>query len=101
VAPPQAATAEYGRYVVDIMGCRDCHGDDLHGGAPPAPPAPDLVVVKGWTSDQFVTALRTGVIPGGSQLSSDMPWKEFARLDDVELQAAHAYLRSLPAKGSR
>jgi mono/diheme cytochrome c family protein len=98
IAPPKAATAEYGQYVVAIMGCRDCHGNDLHGGKPPAPPAPDLVVVKGWTQDQFVTALRTGVVPGGSQLSNDMPWREFSRLEDVELQAAHAYLRSLPAK---
>ena len=31
VNAPQAGTPEYGKYLVDIIGCRDCHGDQLQG----------------------------------------------------------------------
>jgi mono/diheme cytochrome c family protein len=53
-------------------------------------------VVKGWTQEQFITTLRTGVDPSGHTLSAQMPWKAVGRLDDEELAAAYAYLTSLP-----
>ncbi len=42
VTAPQAGTAEYGKYMVDVLGCRSCHGDQLtgQGGQWPARPAP-------------------------------------------------------------
>lgn len=97
-AIPKAPTVEYGKYVIGIMGCADCHGKDLRGGQPPAPRGPNLAVVKGWTQEQFVTAIRTGMLPEGQQLSDVMPWKFYGGMDDTELQAAYMYLRGLPAK---
>jgi len=40
--------------------------------------------------------LRTVVHPQGYKFSDNMPWKQISRMDDVELQAMHAYLASLP-----
>lgn len=98
VAPPVGPTAEYGKYMISFQDCRDCHGEDLTGGTPGqlAPVGPNLRVVKGWTAEQFITTLRTGVDPSGHQLKETMPWRTVSRLDDVELTAMHAYLASLP-----
>jgi mono/diheme cytochrome c family protein len=97
VAPAKAATVEYGRYVVTYGDCHGCHGDDLSGGTGVVSPhGPSLRVVQGWTRDQFVTTLRTGTDPGGHQLNEIMPWKFIGRLDDEELGAVYAYLKSLP-----
>ena len=97
-APPKGATVEYGQYVLSYQDCRDCHGEDLTGGKQGqlAPLGPNLRVVKGWTQEQFITTLRTGVDPSGHPLSAQMPWKAIGRLDDEELAAAYAYLTSLP-----
>lgn len=98
-APAKAVTADYGKYVVDFEDCRVCHGEDLTGGTSPVSPhGPSLRVVLGWTQDQFVSTIRTGKDPGGHMLSEVMPWKDFGRLDDVELGAVYAYLKSLPPK---
>jgi mono/diheme cytochrome c family protein len=97
VAPPVAPTAEYGEYKAAL--CGYCHGADLRGAPamdPAAPPGPDLFAVKAWTQDQFFQAMRTGVAPGGRTLDPMfMPWTEFAKLTDVELQALYAYLQTL------
>ncbi len=98
-APTKAITADYGKYVVDFEDCRTCHGDDLTGGnSPISPHGPSLRVVLGWTQDQFIATIRTGKDPGGHALSEMMPWKDFARLDNVEIGAVYAYLKSLPSK---
>src|SRR5574341_765738 len=97
-APPKGSTVEYGQYVLSYQDCRGCHGEDLTGGKKGqlAPVGPNLRVVKGWTQEQFITTLRTGVDPSGHRLSAQMPWKAVGRLDDEELAAAYAYLTSLP-----
>jgi len=97
-APPVGPTAEYGEYLIGFQDCRGCHGADLTGGTPGQlpPVGPNLRLVKGWTAEQFITTLRTGVDPSGHQLKDTMPWQTISRLDDVELSAMHAYLASLP-----
>jgi mono/diheme cytochrome c family protein len=98
VAPPAGETVEFGKYNVSFQDCTVCHGADLHGGVegqlPPV--GPDLALVKGWTREQFITTLRTGVDPSGHELSAAMPWRDLGKLDDVELGAIHKYLSSLP-----
>ncbi len=96
-APPQAPTVEYGQYIVSYTGCRDCHGPDLAGADPKSLGAhgPSLRVVKGWTAEQFITTLRTGVDPSGHAVSTTMPWKVLSRLDDNDLTAIYQYLSSL------
>src|SRR5258706_3502324 len=95
---------EYGKYVVTLAGCADCHGPALDGvvpaggGPPAAVPPPNLTLsgeVGQWTQEQFVTTIRTGVTPSGRQLSEEMPWKFYGGMVDEDLQAVYAYLHTL------
>ncbi len=102
LAAPRAETAEYGKYIVDYQDCRTCHGPSLTGGVDPITPhGPNLAVVQGWTRAQFVATMRTGTDPDAHQLSEIMPWKFFARMDDDELGAVYAYLKSLSPVASK
>lgn len=90
-------TVEWGRYRASTI-CTVCHGTDLTGGQPPnpdAPPAPDLRVPASWELQAFKTAMRTGKTPDGRQLDPEMPYKVFVNMTDVELEALHAYLKTL------
>jgi len=97
VAPAPGPTLEYGKYMVTWMGCDECHGAQYTGGGGGVlPVGPNLRSVKGWTSAQFIEALRTGKTPFGKQLDSlKMPWNVYGRSTDGELTAIHAYLASL------
>jgi len=113
VTKPQPGTGEYGKYMVDVMGCRDCHGTQLQGkldlGQPGPPPGPNLTrILPHWTEEDFMTFFNTGVLPGGGTVPTvtleggqtlfRMPWPEFrAVATDDELRAMYAYLHSLPA----
>jgi cytochrome c553 len=97
-----STSAEYGAYLAVVGGCTYCHGDNLAGGikeGPPGTPAsanlrPDGPTAQ-WTEADFMTALRTGKRPDGSDINPFMPW-QFARLmTDDEIKATWAYLRSL------
>ena len=101
-APPEAATPEYGGYLVRIAACGECHGADLRGpDLPGPPPGPDLTPagpLGSWTEDGFVSALRTGVTPDGRGLDAElMPWPAFAEMTDLELRAIWRYLEGLEA----
>ena len=97
-APPKGPTVDYGEYILSYQDCRDCHGENLAGGTEGqlAPVGPSLRVVKGWTQGQFITALRTGIDPGGHLLSDQMPWKALGRMDDEDLAAMYLYLTKVP-----
>jgi mono/diheme cytochrome c family protein len=96
-SPARAASVDYGNYVVGWNGCRECHGERLTGGGGGVlPKGPNLRVVKGWTREQFLQTLRTGVDPFGKKLDPEMmPWKLLGRLDDDELSAVYLYLNTL------
>jgi mono/diheme cytochrome c family protein len=97
-------TPAYGAYLAGM--CKGCHGPQLSGGKIPGgppdwKPAANITPagnVGRWSEADFVTALRTGRRPDGSSIDPQMPWKEFARMDDVELRAIYAYLRTQPAR---
>jgi mono/diheme cytochrome c family protein len=98
----RGVTADYGRYLTSV--CVGCHQPDFGGGemagAPPdAPPASNITpaALGGWSLDDFVGAMRTGVRPDGSRLNEAMPWPAFARHTDEELEAMWLYLQQLPA----
>ena len=111
VTAPQAGSSTYGKYLVDILGCRDCHGDHLQGkadnGQPGPPPGPNLtLIVPQWTEAEFMNFFNTGTLPGGSQVpiltlksgfsAPRMPWTEFrAATSDDELRVMYQYLHSL------
>ncbi|MEZ4702973.1 MAG: cytochrome c [Rhodothermales bacterium] len=95
-APPEGATPEYGEYIIDSL-CAYCHGDDLGGGPalePGTPPPPSLAAASAWPLDQFATAIRTGIAPGGRQLNAQlMPTMAFSHFTDQEIEAVHRYLQ--------
>ena len=102
-APPDDASADYGQYLVSVLGCRACHGENLTGGRPGGPgppPGPDLTaIVPRWTEEEFVRTLRTGVDPYRHAMSKDMPWEAVSTFaGDDDLKAIYAYLRELRAR---
>ncbi len=60
---------------------------------------PDVATGLGsWTDAMFIKTLRVGKHMGeGRQLLPPMPWENFAKLNDADLKAIFAYLKSLPA----
>jgi mono/diheme cytochrome c family protein len=113
VTAPEPGTAAYGKYMVDIIGCRSCHGDQLQGrvenGQPGPPPGPNLTrIVPQWTEAEFMTFFNTGLRPDGSPVPTltlpsgftepRMPWPEVrAAATDDELKDIYNYLHNLPA----
>lgn len=103
VAVPAAITPEYGRYVATT--CLGCHGPNLSGGrievGPPHwPEASNLTphasgAVAKWSEADFLQAIRAGQRPDGSAINPIMP-RAFGQMDDTELKAIWAYLRTLP-----
>jgi len=96
--PEKGPTAEWGFYRTTVM-CRVCHGADLKGAQPPdpnSPLAPDLRVAAGWGLDSFVSAIRTGETPSGRLLDGQfMPWDEFKKMTDEDLEAMFRYLETI------
>jgi mono/diheme cytochrome c family protein len=103
VAPQPGITVEYGKYLART--CTLCHGSELNGrmiseGGPEKYLALNLTPggeMKGWSEEDFMTTLRTGVTPSGHHLIDVMPWKYFGQMTDEELKAVWMYLQSLPA----
>ena len=55
-----------------------------------------------WTEDMFVRAMRTGKHMGaGRDILPPMGWQNIAALNDEDLKAIYAYLRSVPAIHNR
>lgn len=101
-APARGATAEYGAY--RVLTCKGCHSPNLAGAPADAqtglPAAPNLTPggeIAGWTEEEFLTTLATGVTPSGRELSPAMPWPAIGTADKEDLQAIWAYLQTLPA----
>ena len=102
VVPKSVVTVEYGKYLA--LTCTLCHGENLNGQtireggnvyvALNLTPGGEM---RGWSEEEFMTTLRTGVTPGGHQLKDFMPWKYFGQMTDDELKAVWLYLQSLPA----
>ena len=94
---------EYGEYLANT--CKGCHGAGFSGGPipgiPAQPPYPanltaDVATGLGsWQEADFVTALRTGIRPDGTLITSAMPWQTFQGLTDDELDALWLYLQSV------
>ena len=60
---------------------------------------PDKVTGLGeWTEQQFVDTIRTGRRQGrGREILPPMPWPAFKNLNDADLKAIFAYLRTVKA----
>lgn len=109
-----------GKYLVNVIGCTDCHTADTLFGHPdikhflggsnlgfpipglgvfyPSNLTPDKETGLGkWTKSDIVKAMRTGQTPDGRILAPIMPYADLANLTDADAYAMAAYLKSLPA----
>lgn len=102
--PAVAADATYGAHITQA--CTGCHGRDfaggpIAGGPPDWPPAANLTPaghVKGWTYDNFKTAMLEAKRPDGTELRQPMAnMPKFAQnMSETELQAMWAFLQTVP-----
>lgn len=113
-----------GKYLVETMGCVFCHTpirDDaglirelrLAGGQRwRIEPYGDFVSMNLtsdpttgiglWTDDQLKNAITRGIRRDGTQrMPFPMPWPSYANMKPADLNAAIAYLRTLPAVSNR
>jgi len=99
-------TVEHGAYLANM--CTGCHGASLAGGpipgAPPDwPPAANLAPAEGGamarydSADKFIAMMRTGKRPDGGEVSKVMPFMSLRTLNDTDLAAMYAFLKTLPA----
>lgn len=106
-APPAGPTAAWGERLARIQ-CAGCHGEGLTGGrlpgVPPSLPVPTNLTpdpstgLGRWSRAEFATLLRTGRRPDGTEVDPFMPWRTYRHLNEVEIEALWAYLRSLPPR---
>ena len=95
-----------GEHIASIRGCKVCHGEDLSGEIEFADPMVGVIAnanltgghgseVIGYTTDDWVRAIRHGVGPDGKPLII-MPSQEHHNISDEDLGALLAYIKSLP-----
>ena len=104
---PEGPTVEHGRYVAQM--CVGCHGPGLSGGRIPGSP-PDWPAAANLTSGEgsvlpryadaaaFRASMRSGRRPDGTAISGVMPFPSLREMSDVDLDAVHAYLQTVPAR---
>ena len=104
---PEGPTVEHGRYVAQM--CVGCHGQGLSGGRIPGSP-PDWPAAANLTSGEgsvlpryadaaaFRASMRSGRRPDGTAISGVMPFPSLREMSDVDLDAVHAYLQTVPAR---
>lgn len=124
-APADKDAVDRGRYLVVLLGCGACHTHGAFEGAPDLdralggsgigiawtnplqnerpgvvyPPniTPDEQTGIGlWSNAQIANAIRDGAGRHGARPLVSMPWQSYARLNDDDLEAIVAYLRSIP-----
>lgn len=113
VAPPRADLVKYGAYLAGPLGhCMDCHtpwtdkGPDLTrmgaGGNPfPGPWGVSVsrnltpTGLKDWSDAEIARAIREGRSRDGSPLKPPMAFAWYKNIDDADMKALIAFLRSL------
>lgn len=124
IAPKKAINSEYGKYLANhAASCMECHtprnledgsfyrdslfagstfvyGTDEPGIAVLAHAkniTPDMETgIGSWTEDQFLDAVRAGMRPDGTVLSTHMPYSYYGLMDVDDLRAIFVYLQSIP-----
>jgi len=101
-------TVEHGAYVANM--CIGCHGPGLSGGKIPGgppdwPAAANLTPGEGSVMGQygdvkvFAAMFKSGKRPDGATVRV-MPFESLRELSDVDVQALHVFLKSLPARAA-
>lgn len=123
-APENRFLVERGEYLVELLGCGGCHTDGALEGSPEMdkfmagsrtgiawmnpfnndrpgvvyPPnlTPDAETGIGeWSDGQIAIAIRAGIGQHMNRRIAVMPWQGYARINDEDIVAIVAYLRSL------
>lgn len=115
VAPSPKDTLRYGAYLAGPLGhCMDCHTPWVKGipnmkragagGNPFRGPwgisvarnlTPHKSGLKGWSDAEIARAIRDGVRKDGSELKPPMAYGWYKNINDEDMKALTAYLRSL------
>jgi mono/diheme cytochrome c family protein len=92
IPPVTAEGGPNGRYLA-FTSCTECHGQALEGGFNSAPP---LVIVRGYSLDEFTRLMQTGVPRDGRDLSmmGAVARSRFSHFSDEEIAALHGFLQS-------
>lgn len=89
-----------GQYLLDVSGCRGCHGDQLQGRTmgPSLPDAPALTsaALRMHGRDAFVSAMKSGRGHDGRELHSVMPWRAFSSWPPEDVDAVWSALMESP-----
>ena len=113
-APDISDPVKRGRFLVNLIGCEDCHtpvdnhhvpipGMDFSGGqvfrtswgtVASANLTPDPSGIPYYTEATFIQTIRTGSV-GARELNKTMPWAVLANLHDEDLAGIFAYLKTL------
>ncbi|MBL8522385.1 MAG: c-type cytochrome [Betaproteobacteria bacterium] len=104
-----AANAAHGAYVANM--CIGCHGPTLSGGnipgGPPEwPAAANITPGAGSimpiydTAEKFRAMMRNGKRPDGSTVNAAMPFSSLKAMNDTDLDALYAFLKTVPAKAA-
>lgn len=77
--------------------CTACHGPDFTGNSVAGGPniTPHETAIGNWTEEQFGRAVREGIRPDGTQISTDMPWETMGLYTDAEIHAIWTYLQTV------
>jgi mono/diheme cytochrome c family protein len=112
-SPDPSDRIKYGRYLVTVAGCKDCHtpqergqlvaGFEYSGGALMRGPwgqvssaniTPDPSGITYYDEALFIEVMRTGYVKA-RKLNSIMPFGAFKNLTDDDLKAIFAYLQTV------
>jgi hypothetical protein len=112
--PDVSDPVKRGRFLVNLIGCADCHtpvdnhhvpipglefsgGQVIHapwGTVASANLTPDPSGIPYYNEAMFIKAMRTGVV-GTRELNETMPWSALSNMTDEDLTAMFAYLKTL------
>ena len=123
--PPKEDLIAYGKYIFTAASCTDCHtpmdkgeriADKFAAGSFDFK-LPDGTVVRSanitphkqtgignWTEQQFVSRFKmysdSTYVPykvGPGEFKTMMPWQAYSNMDEQDIKALYAYLRTIPA----
>lgn len=106
--PEETALLERGQYLYTVTSCLFCHGSDGASGSKINQRSFGTIWVRNissdptvgigaWTDAEVARAIRSGISRDGSPLHwQGMIWDHLSNLDEEDLRAIIAYIRTLP-----
>jgi cytochrome c553 len=107
-SPEQYALAKRGEYLYTTTACMYCHGTDGRGGGKLSGQGVGTIWTRNisqseqygigqWSDDEIARAIRSGISADGRPLYwQGMPWDHFGNLDEEDVRALVAYLKTMP-----